>query len=500
MHCHVEGFADPPPALEVDLLADIRRARAERPRSLVVFDDDPTGTQAVHGVPVLCDWSRETLAAGLAASDTVFVLTNTRSLDARSAAARLRAAVRTVLDVVSEPDAVAFLTRSDSTLRGHVPLETDVVSAELARHGAPVDAVLQCPAFPEAGRVTVGDVQWTRWDGGWRRTDDTPFARDPHFGYRSAHLPSWLEERSAGRIQADEVRTLTLEDIRLGGPARVADILATLRTAAASSPPARPAHDPAHVVANAMDAADLDVVALGVLMAEARGARLVGRVGPSYVRARAGIAPSAPLTTNRLFPNGVLAKHGLVIVGSHVPTTNRQLAALSRLAGLRTVELDVRRIVDAAEAEAEIARAAAIAGDALSTADVVVSTSRDVLPDTGAHTVSRQVSNALVQVLRRLHDHPLRFIVAKGGITASDLATEALELRQATVAGQMLSGLISVWLLPPGSPYPHLPFVLFPGNVGEADTLVEVVSRLREHPPQGTETTTVANTSQSPIR
>lgn len=486
MRCHIERISGAPSALEADLLPDIRLARAQRPRSLVVFDDDPTGTQAVHGVPVLCDWSRETLAAGLAASDTVFVLTNTRSLDAGSAAARLRAAVRNVLDVVSEPDAVALLARGDSTLRGHVPLETDVIADELMRHGAPVDAVLQCPAFPEAGRVTVGDVQWIRWEGGWRRTDDTPFASDPHFGYRSAHLPSWLEERSAGRIRADDVRTLTLEDIRLGGPERVADILATLPTASTSS-------RLPHVVVNAMDAADLDVVALGALMAEARGVRLVGRVGPSYVRARAGITSSAPLTPDRLFPNGVPAKHGLVVVGSHVPTTNRQLAALSRLSGVRSVELDVRRLVDAG-ADAEIARVAAIAGDALSGADVVVSTSRDVLPDTGAHTISRQISHALVRVVRRLHEHPLRFIIAKGGITGSDLATDALEVTQATVAGQMLPGLISVWLLPPGSSRPHLPYVLFPGNIGEADTLAEVVARLRD-PPNRSATSTVVNTS-----
>jgi uncharacterized protein YgbK (DUF1537 family) len=459
------GLPGPP---RPGLLNLIRQERARAPRQLVVLDDDPTGTQSVHGVPVLCDWSPETVAKGLAAGDTVFVLTNTRSLDESSAVRRLQDVVETVLDVAGGPDRVSFLTRGDSTLRGHVPAETDVLCEALATRGTPVDAILHCPAFPQAGRVTVDDVQWVRWNGTWQRADETPFASDAHFGYRSAHLPSWLEERSGGRVRATDVRSLPLRAIRDGGPDRVAAMLGEL-------------HGRTHVVANAANEGDLEVVALGVLRAEREGLRLAGRVGPAYVRARAGLDPSEPLSAKDLYPVGQLPPHGLVVVGSHVPTTTRQLEVLARLDGVHLIELDAHALADPYRVEAELSRAVAETHVALANSDVVISTSRDVLPDSAHLAVGRAISAALVSFVRQLRGHPLRYLVAKGGITGSDLATDALNVRIATVAGQMLPGLVSVWLLPSESSH-QLPYVLFPGNVGEPETLARIVSRLRQTP------------------
>jgi uncharacterized protein YgbK (DUF1537 family) len=71
-----------------------------------------------------------------------------------------------------------------------------------------------------------------------------------------------------------------------------------------------------------------------------------------------------------------------------------------------------------------------------------------------------------------------RFVVGKGGITASDVATIGMEVRAARVLGQILPG-VPVWRLGPGARWPGLPYVVFPGNVGNEEALADVVRRLR---------------------
>jgi uncharacterized protein YgbK (DUF1537 family) len=112
--------------------------------------------------------------------------------------------------------------------------------------------------------------------------------------------------------------------------------------------------------------------------------------------------------------------------------------------------------------------------------DALVYTSRSA--PTGASPeaslrASQAVSAGLVEVVRRVTQRP-RFIVAKGGITASDLATRALGVKRAVVPGQIAPG-VPVWLLGPESRFPGTPYVIFPGNVGTPRTLVEVIERLR---------------------
>lgn len=95
--------------------------------------------------------------------------------------------------------------------------------------------------------------------------------------------------------------------------------------------------------------------------------------------------------------------------------------------------------------------------------------------------IGKSVSDALVEVVRRVDRHlPLRFVVAKGGITSSDIGTRGLGVRRAEVAGQMLPGIVSVWILPDDNEFPGLPYVIFAGNVGEEGSLARVIQILRE--------------------
>ena len=221
-----EVLAGQPPVRHVDVSVDEVRAG----RRLVVLDDDPTGTQTIADIPVLTSWSVDDIRWALRQPTTAFfILTNTRSLTEADAAERNRQIVD-ALHQASELEDVRYVlcSRSDSTMRGYFPLETDVLAEELAARGATVDGVLICPAYIEPGRVTVDSLHWSRTNDGMIPVAHSEFAKDASFGYLNSDLRDWVEEKTEGRIPRDDVAAITLTDIREGGPDRVEEILTGL--------------------------------------------------------------------------------------------------------------------------------------------------------------------------------------------------------------------------------------------------------------------------------
>ena len=463
--------AQPPAVPHPGALEEIRERIAKRDGRLLVIDDDPTGTQSVHGVPVLTAWSEPDLAAALDDARTVFVLTNSRSLPEQEATAVSKQITERAAKIAAgEGFYLAVASRSDSTMRGHFPQEPDAVADTLEAAGQSVDGVLLCPCFLEAGRFTVDDVQWVAQDDRLVPSAQTSYASDRSFGYGASNLRHWVEEKTRGAVRAADVLSLGLGDIRDGGPERVREILAEAQGR-------RP------IVVNATDYSDLEVVVLGLLDAEAAGQAFVYRCGPSFVRVRGGIEPAPPLSTEALYARRARGEgHGLVLVGSHVEMTTRQLEHALELEGVHASELSVARLLDPATREEEIASALAEIERHLPEGEMILYTSRALAGANGsdeALDVGRSVSDALVELVQRLDPGlPLAFCVAKGGITSSDVGTRGFGVRRAEVAGQMLPGTISVWILPDDSAFPGLPYVIFPGNVGEPETLAEVISRL----------------------
>jgi uncharacterized protein YgbK (DUF1537 family) len=67
-------------------------------------------------------------------------------------------------------------------------------------------------------------------------------------------------------------------------------------------------------------------------------------------------------------------------------------------------------------------------------------------------------------------------LIAKGGITSSDIATKSLKVKLAMVAGSILPG-VPVWKLGEESLFPGMHYVIFPGNVGGDDALSLAVAK-----------------------
>ncbi len=454
------------------LRASIRAMRVADGLLLGVLDDDPTGSQAVHGVQVVTVLEEEAYTAALAGpAATCFVLTNTRSMEEPAAAEANVAAARGLLSVAERRGTrLQLVSRSDSTLRGHVMAEvTALDSVRRERSGRGHDGVLLVPAFLEAGRLTAGDIHWARVGGRLVPVGETEFARDAAFGYTASDLRDFVAEKSGGTIRRDDIASIGIADIRLGGPQRVRELLAGVR-------------DGRWAVVNATEYSDLEAVAAGVLMAEREGASFLFRTGPSFVRALTGMGPQAPLRGAGIWPAGrpPSGGHGLVVVGSHVGQTSRQLAALRARGGITAFELDVPAVVGGGEAATETARQVTAA---LHDSDVLLYTSRAVATGrdgAGSLAIARMVSAAVSQAVREALGARPAWVVAKGGITSHDVARHGLGIRRAEVAGQLFPGVIS--LLRPLEAAPEaigVPYVVFAGNVGGDDTLADVVAILK---------------------
>jgi uncharacterized protein YgbK (DUF1537 family) len=456
----------PAPWPDEDLREHIRRRHLERAETLVVVDDDPTGCQTVADVPLLFDWSTASLSAELAANPAVlYVLTNSRAIPA-PAANRLNRELATNLRAAAAQAARAFsvISRSDSTLRGHFPAETDGLAAGLG----PFDGILLAPYFAEGGRLTIDDIHYVQRGADLIPAAATEFARDPVFGYASSNLRAWAEQKSGGRWAAAEIPSLSLDDIRLGGPGRVAERLAQC---SGGMP----------MVVNAACDRDLEVVAWALIQPEVRPRALLPRTAASFVKVRAGLPDRPLLSIDEIgLDKTAVRRGGLVVVGSYVPQTTAQLERLLALPGIRGFELDVPSRVAYGGHKPGPRQLAEAAAQAMSAGQVaVVFTSRSFMGLAGKEgplATGRIVGEALCDLLRAL---PLRpaYIIAKGGITSHDLAQHGLGCQRATVLGQIAAG-VPVWRLDRALRFENLPYVVFPGNVGQPGTLAELVEQL----------------------
>ncbi len=462
-------FADLPPPLPDDpsLRSAIRRLRGQDRRFIGVLDDDPTGSQAVHGVQVVTVVAEDAYEAALAGpAATCFALTNSRSLGARPAAGLTARAARGLIAAAGRLGGpIALVSRSDSTLRGHVVAEVDALAAVRPQIvGRAPDGVLFVPAFIEAGRLTAADVHWARTSAGLVPVSQTEFARDRVFGYAASDLRDFVAEKSGGAITADAVLTISLADIRIGGLPRIGAVLAAARAGT-------------WIVVNATEYSDLELVAYAVLLAERTGQSFLFRTGPSFVRALCGLEPRPPLRGGELAPPPGRCRHGLIVVGSHVAQTTRQMAALRSASRVTSIELNVSSVIGGGRRAMTTAAIARRVIGALDRSDVLLYTSRVVVGGSSEQddlAIGRAVSASLVSIVTHALAARPAWIIAKGGITSHDVALHGLGMRR-----ELFPGLVSVFRpVDAAAEAIGMPYVVFPGNVGDDDALTRAAVML----------------------
>ena len=438
---------------------------------VMVLDDDPTGVQTVHDIPVVTDWAEATLKDAMGENRMFFVLTNSRSFSAEKTAAAHREMAQNACRAARETGKrLMLISRGDSTLRGHYPLETKVLRETLEEMGHPAfSGEVLCPFFREGGRFTLNGVHYVKEGDRLTPAAQTEFARDKTFGYHHSHLAEYIQEKSGGSIPADKVLLITLRELR--GLAWD-DIEQRLLHA----------EDFHYIAADALEEADVQALAVILMRLEKKGRRYMFRSAAAVPKVF-GHVENRPLLRREEMVEADSAVGGLVIVGSHVKKTTEQLNCLRDLARpLCFLEFDVSGWSREGALAEETKRVTALAEKAMMRGETaVVYTSRALVAPEGMSPekmleISVSISDALTAVVSSLSFRP-RFLIAKGGITSSDVGVKALRVKKALVLGQAAPG-VPVWKTGEESLFPGLSYIIFPGNVGSVETLRNIVETL----------------------
>ena len=441
-------------------------------RKIIVLDDDPTGVQTVHGVSVFTSWDREAIERGFAEPQPMFfVLTNSRSFS-QEETVRVHRDIADNITRASEATGKKFIliSRGDSTLRGHFPTETATLREVLEEHSSiRFDGEILFPFFKEGGRFTIANVHYVREGRSLVPAGQTEFAKDATFGYQSSDLGAWVEEKTQGAYTRASCTYISLEDLRARSVDSIVDQLLRVR-------------DFNKVIVNAIDYIDVKIFALAFARVLAMGKEFMFRSAAAVTKVMGGV-PDAPLLSREKLIDRDNRNGGLVLIGSHVRKTTQQFEALRALGDrVEFVEFNQHLVMVPGGLEREVERTLSLAANYIPQGRTIVIYTRRERFDLNTSdseqqlAISVKISAALTSIIGRLEIRP-SFIIAKGGITSSDVGTKALRVKKATVMGQIKPG-IPVWMTGEESKFPRMPFIIFPGNVGDTDTLRQIVAEL----------------------
>lgn len=440
-------------------------------RKMIVLDDDPTGIQTVHDVSVYTEWSKESIRKGfIEEAKLFFILTNSRSFTVEQTT-KVHKEIAVTVDEVARELGMDYIivSRGDSTLRGHYPLETQLIREVVsARNDFDMDGEILCPYFREGGRYTLGNIHYVKYNEELVPAGQTEFAKDATFGYQSSNLCEYIEEKTKGQYKAKECITISLEslrDIDFDGIAKKLLSVTNFNK----------------IVVNAVDDYDVKVFCVALYRAMSMGHHFMIRCAAAFVKDFANIS-DRPLLRRKEMVTVESHAGGIIVVGSHTKKTTMQLEELKKLSRIVFIEMNSDLVLQPEELQKEVERIVFREEELICQGkSVCIFTKRTVLTlenDTPKEALMRSVriSEAVQSCVGQLKITPA-FVIAKGGITSSDVGTKALKVKCAKVLGQIQPG-IPVWQTGEESRFPGAPYVIFPGNVGEADTLKKAVEIL----------------------
>ena len=451
-----------PASKNEDMTSQIIAAKTDRIDTIIVLDDDPTGTQTVYDVPVLTSWTSEIIEQEFKQATPLFyILTNSRSLmedEAATLAVTIGENIRQAATATNRKYWV--ISRSDSTLRGHYPSEVTALAKGLALRKY-VQFII--PAFFEGGRYTINNTHYVQQQDQLIPANQTPYAQDKVFGYQSADLTEWIAEKTNGVVASKEVATLSIEALRTASLDSLVEQLNALEAGTIC-------------VVNAANYQDLYTFSLALLKSTIHP---LLRTAASLVRAINGMT-ERPLLTTKAFKK-TSSNGGLIVVGSYVPTSSSQLKyLLEHSPQVKSLEIDVHQVLATkAHPKPWMDYVDQINQTLLQGQTVVLYTSRSLvtgLTATENQEMGKTISHFVTQTIAYLSVQPT-YLISKGGITSSDIATKGLGIQRAMVIGQIIKG-VPVWQLGKETKFPDSYQIIFPGNVGTEKSLFQVMEKL----------------------
>ena len=468
-----EVFAGIPAVDRVVVKDMLKTELADLNKKIIVLDDDPTGVQTVHNVSVYTDWSVDSIEKGFAEDNAMFfILTNSRGFTAAETDGAHKEIAENTLEAAKKSGKdFMIISRGDSTLRGHYPLETQVLK-ETIEAGSDIrfDGEVIVPFFKEGGRFTVDNIHYVQQEEQLVPAGETEFAKDRTFGYTKSHLGEWAEEKSNGEFKAENATYISLQSLRALEIDKIADQLLQVR-------------DFNKVIVNAIDYVDIEIFAIALVKAMKAGKHFMFRSAAALTKVIGGVSDRGLLTRDELIGEES-GNGGLIIIGSHVKKTTEQLEELKTCEFIEFIEFDVHLVLHPEQFKAETNRVIEASEKLIRSGKTVAVYTKRERMDLGEGKkeeellLSVKISDAVTSIVQTLQVRP-SYIIAKGGITSSDIGTKGLEVQRATVAGQILPG-IPVWFTGKESKFPGISYVIFPGNVGAKTALKETAEMLEK--------------------
>ncbi|WP_320666824.1 four-carbon acid sugar kinase family protein [Prochlorococcus sp. MIT 1307] len=440
---------------------------------IVVFDDDPTGSQTVYGCPLLLRWDKSSLVQAINhPSPLLFLLANTRSMNPVLAEKRIGEICQSIKQVLIEQEIllenICFVSRGDSTLRGHGTLEPEVINSLLG----PFDATLHVPAFLEGGRTTVNGVHFLHG----KPVHTTEFARDKAFGYSTSDLDLWLQEKSRGKIVAQNVDRLNFAslDAAINSKTGLKNLIDFLLALSGNRP----------VVVDAQHPSQLEVLGKVVRTLIGRK-RFLFRSAASLINGLSNLPGKThnaeEFASLRLKESSGDLKPGLVMVGSHVRLADEQLELLLKQDCCEGIEFPAKQIASVFLGDLADTLLSDFETEVLYKLNLILASRKTpVIYTTRGEIYFSSIEarinfgNFLAEFMASVVKKviiKLGYVISKGGVTTHTFLEKGLNLASVELKGQLLPGL-SVVCATDYSLAEGLPIVTFPGNLGFKDTLL----------------------------
>ena len=444
-----------------DLTSEILKSK-----KIIILDDDPTGTQTVYDLPIYTRVDYEIMQNIFLDNNikAFYILTNTRSMSEEKAI-ELDSKIAKIIDLASQKTGIDYelIVRGDSTLRGHFPLELNIIKDNISKK---IDGYFLIPFFQEGGRITLDDVHYVKENNKLIPVGETQFARDHTFGFASSNLKEYIEEKTNHEILKEQVVSISLDELRTNNYAVFNKIMNL---------------NGRICIVNAENYRDIQAFVDELLKAETQGKNYLFRTAASFVKSRIGLRNKSLLDGNKLniFDN----RGGLIIAGSYVNKTSQQINHLMKETYVDSLEIDALSILTKSDNNNiinEISKK--VDENIIKGIDTLLYTSRSVIlgnDNIPNLDIGNKISIFLANIVKELKEAPA-FIIAKGGITSSDIATEGLNIEKAIVCGQIANG-VPVWKCGSESKFYGLVYIVFPGNVGDEDELTNVIKRLHKN-------------------
>ncbi len=438
---------------------------------IIVIDDDPTGSQTVNNCFLLVKWNHSTLVKALKSkSNLFFILANTRSLSENNAKLKLEEICNTIKGVISSKtyrEDIIFVSRGDSTLRGHNFLEPNTINDCLG----PFDATFHIPAFIEGKRLTINGKHFV--DN--IPANQTIFAKDKIFGYQTNDIRDLLFQKSKLELKKNNIENLKLSELNSLENNEENIVFQRLRSFQNNT----------HVIVDVKDYSQLDKFSNAIHKLK-KQKKFLFRTAASFISSISQIRNNEK---NNSFYSHLRRKNsnnnflrGLIIIGSHVKLTTIQLREVLRISFFKPIELDVFeffRINSSKDNNDELIVYKnqflnAIRSGLNEGKTPVLFTSRKVISLVNNEEqigFNNSLANFIAEIVSDVKNE-IGYLISKGGVTSNVILSRGLKADYVYLEGQILTGISLVTFKLRNNE--NLPVVTFPGNIGDKYALLKV--------------------------